>query len=113
MEAWVAALIAVLVPASGGGLWATLRWWLQSKERREQAQQTHEAALLTRFETMQAAFLDALKEIREEASEQIERHRGEHLADVKLSAERMSEAIRAVQQMQTGTRGASSRPGSL
>lgn len=112
MDAWVAALIAILVPASGGGLWATVRWWFQSQERREQAKQAHEAAMLTRFETMQAAFLGALEQIREEAAEQIERHRSEHLADVKLSAERMSEAIRAMQQVQAGSRGASSRPGS-
>ena len=109
MEAWQATLIALLVPASGGGVWAFLRWVVQGRENRENAQRSHELALATRFEAMQVQFLTALREMQEEASEQVERHRSEHLADVKLSAQRMSEAIQAVQQMQARS---SQRPSS-
>lgn len=105
MEPWLIAAVTVLVPSSGGGLWAALRAWMRAQERREEARRQHESDMVSRFEKMQAGFLEALQ--RMEAG--LERHRTEHLEDVKLSAQRMSEAIAAVQAIQARS---SSRPSS-
>jgi len=57
--------------------------------------------MVQRFESMQTAFLESLREMQA----RVERHRAEHIEDVKLSAQRMAEAIQAVQAMQARTSG--------
>ena len=109
MDAWQTLLLGLLVPTTGGGIWVTLRQWMAWRERREKAQrehetaieterkerarawQAHEAAMAARFESMQERFTTALRD----ANDRADRHRNEHLDDVKLYSQRLSEVIQA------------------
>lgn len=89
MQTWDIATLLAVLGAVGGGL----RWFFGWLDRRAENKRKHEkeleaakAALLDRSETMQRAFLDALRKIQTDADEKYERHRAEHLADTKLFA---------------------------
>lgn len=114
MDLWTA-LITLAVPATGGGLWVTVRQWMAWRERREKAQREHETALLSRCEEMQQKYLDSIRESermflgalqalqdearqeRETDSDRLERLRERHLADVRLATDRIAEAMQTVQ----------------
>ncbi len=109
MDAWLTLVLGILVPTTGGGVWVTARQWMAWRERRERAQRDHETALETerkerarayrehetalaaRIESMQERFSLALRE----ANDRADRHRNEHLDDVKLYSQRLSEVIQA------------------
>lgn len=95
----VLAAAAPILAGIGVGIRWLLTWYLGRLE-------AHDNAMVSRFEKMQTSFVDESRALRNQCNaerladeEKLERHRTEHLADVKAASTVVTEAMRILQKL--------------